>query len=795
MPTRIAQLRLTNFRGASQPLTVAFDQHKTIVLIFGENGTGKSTLADAIDAVANQSLGSIAGRGAGQGLHQYLRSLSAAGPPEIELTTKAGHGWRATLKGRNLLVQAVGGHGVAQSPIHILRRGKLLKLLEDAPADRYAAMKHFLDVDTVEASESALRTRCAALKDVCEQQEDNRTSDETLLHEEWQRHRLPHETATTAHDWAQSRLRENIDALRKQADHLEAIRQLLANLATNASQTLAAGKKQKAAREHQQQTQAKLASLATATQSAGLALVLREALGYLQQPGAWTAACPVCAEPTDEAPLRASLAERLQNLTATAELVDANLTTISALDATNSQLQQASQILMNQLDLLADLLAANTPAALAGGTAEWGAYQAAISSATASSLKTRAAYLLAQQLLNCLDALETESQALAVQVNLYDSLQKRLTNLASITRRLAETQAIRARLQLALDIITEQRKQFTQRALDSITAEVNRLYAAIHPEENIGLDRLELDPNRRASLTQRVNFGGHAADVPPQAYFSEAHLDTLGFCMWLALVKLGGTQDAILVLDDVFTSVDLEHFGRIANLLDAESTHFKQVIIATHSRRWYTRYQHRRDNVHLLRLKPWSLAQGIELRSEKTFVAELEAALAKTPIDRRDVTTRAGVLLEELLQTLAFQYRCAMPLCEVPNFSLSELLRGTAGVLKVAKVTRLKSALAGLPPLPPTDQAAWETILIRPLFEAVNVQGTEPRNAGAHYNTSGLELTDKELESFGTAALALAKALTCPACSEIPRKVIDGSYLGCSCRTHKTQMTPVQRPS
>jgi len=795
MPTRIAQLRLTNFRGASQPLTVAFDQHKTIVLIFGENGTGKSTLADAIDAVANQSLGSIAGRGAGQGLHQYLRSLSAAGPPDIELTTKAGHGWRATLKGRNLLVQAVGGHGVAQSPIHILRRGKLLKLLEDAPADRYAAMKHFLDVDTVEASESALRTRCAALKDVCEQQEDNRTSDETLLHEEWQRHRLPHETATTAHDWAQSRLRENIDALRKQADHLEAIRQLLANLATNASQTLAAGKKQKAAREHQQQTQAKLASLATATQSAGLALVLREALGYLQQPGAWTAACPVCAEPTDEAPLRASLAERLQNLTATAELVDANLTTISALDATNSQLQQASQILMNQLDLLADLLAANTPAALAGGTAEWGAYQAAISSATASSLKTRAAYLLAQQLLNCLDALETESQALAVQVNLYDSLQKRLTNLASITRRLAETQAIRARLQLALDIITEQRKQFTQRALDSITAEVNRLYAAIHPEENIGLDRLELDPNRRASLTQRVNFGGHAADVPPQAYFSEAHLDTLGFCMWLALVKLGGTQDAILVLDDVFTSVDLEHFGRIANLLDAESTHFKQVIIATHSRRWYTRYQHRRDNVHLLRLKPWSLAQGIELRSEKTFVAELEAALAKTPIDRRDVTTRAGVLLEELLQTLAFQYRCAMPLCEVPNFSLSELLRGTAGVLKVAKVTRLKSALAGLPPLPPTDQAAWETILIRPLFEAVNVQGTEPRNAGAHYNTSGLELTDKELESFGTAALALAKALTCPACSEIPRKVIDGSYLGCSCRTHKTQMTPVQRPS
>lgn len=795
MPSRIAQLRLTNFRGASQPLTVEFDQHKTIVLIFGENGTGKSTLVDAIDAVANQSLGSIAGRGAGQGLHQYLRSLSAAGPPEIELTTKAGNGWRATLKGRNLLVQAVGSHGATPSPIHILRRGKLLNLLEDAPADRYAAMKHFLDVAAVEASEAALRASHTTLENDCKEKEKDRTRNEALLYEAWQRHRLPHETATAAQDWAQGRLRANTDALRKQAEHLEAIRQLLTSLTANTNQTLACGKKRQNAQQHYQQTQAQLAALATSTQSAELVLVLREALLYLQQPGSRPTACPVCTVPADEAQLRDSLVERLQNLTATATLVDAAQIALRALEAAESQLQQASQTLIEQLDLLADFLKASTPASLAGGVAEWAAYQAATSTSAAPHAKTRAAYLLAQQLLTCLGALETESQALTAQVDLFDSLQERMANLTSITRRLAETQAIRTRLQLALDIVTEQRKQFTQRALDSITAEVNRLYAAIHPNENIGLDRLELDPNRRASLTQRVNFVGHAADVPPQAYFSEAHLDTLGFCMWLALVKLGGTQDTILVLDDVFTSVDLEHFGRIANLLDAESAHFKQVIIATHSRRWYDRYQHRRDNVHLLRLKPWSLTKGIEIRSEKTFVAELEAALAIMPIDRRDITTRAGVLLEELLQTLAFQYRCSMPLYEVPKFSLSELLRGTAGILKVAKITRLKSTSAGLPPLPPTDPAAWETILIRPLFEAVNIQGTEPRNAGAHYSTSGLELTDKELEAFAAAALALAKALTCPTCSEIPQKVVDGSYLGCGCRTHKTQLLPIQRPS
>jgi len=795
MPSRIAQLRLTNFRGASQPLTVAFDQHKTIVLIFGENGTGKSTLVDAIDAVANQSLGSIAGRGAGQGLHQYLRSLSAAGPPEIELTTKAGHGWRATLKGRNLLVQAVGGHGVAQSPIHILRRGKLLKLLEDAPADRYAAMKHFLDVAAIEASEAALRASYTALENECKQKEKDHTQDEQLLHEEWQRHKLATETATTAQDWAVGRLCENVDALRKQADHLDAIRQLLVSLAANTNQTLAAGKKRQAAQQHQQQTQAQLATLATATQSAGLVLVLREALSYLQQPGARFAACPVCAEPADETQLRASLAERLHNLTATAELVDADLTATRALNAADNQLQQASQTLTEQLNLLADFLAANTPAALAGGTAEWATYQAAISTATAPHLKTRAAYLLAQHLLGCIDALETESQALAAQVGLFDSLQKRLTNLTSITRRLAETQAIRARLQLALDIVTEQRKQFTQRTLDSITAEVNRLYTAIHPDENIGLDRLELDPNRRASLTQRVNFGGHAADVPPQAYFSEAHLDTLGFCMWLALVKLSGTQDTILVLDDVFTSVDLEHFGRIANLLDIEARTFKQVIIATHSRRWYDHYQRRRDNVHLLRLERWSLNHGVRVFSEKTFVAELETALAQVPLNRRDVATQAGVLLEELLHTVAAIYECGLPLREVPKFVLGELLGGTTGVMKVASIKRLRPVPAGSPTLNPADTTSWDTVAIRPLFEAVSRQSTDPRNAGAHYSQPGLELPDEEMEAFATATLALAKALTCPICFEVPRKIKYGSYRGCACPTpQKTQLLPVLRP-
>ena len=47
MPDRINRLKIEGFRGATQPLDLEFDASKPVVLIFGENGAGKSTIVDA----------------------------------------------------------------------------------------------------------------------------------------------------------------------------------------------------------------------------------------------------------------------------------------------------------------------------------------------------------------------------------------------------------------------------------------------------------------------------------------------------------------------------------------------------------------------------------------------------------------------------------------------------------------------------------------------------------------------------------------------------------------------------
>src|SRR5262249_21704692 len=151
-----------------------------------------------------------------------------------------------------------------------------------------------------------------------------------------------------------------------------------------------------------------------------------------------------------------------------------------------------------------------------------------------------------------------------------------------------------------------------------VAGECSLLYARVHPGEPLGLSRFYLDARRRASLLQGAHFQGHP-DVPPQAYFSDAHLDTLGFCLFLALSKLTAPGDTIVALDDAFTSADDAHQERLEALLIEESAAFRQVIATTHSHAWRDRCRRQEIQgapVQLVELAPWSAAEGIRVMRE-----------------------------------------------------------------------------------------------------------------------------------------------------------------------------------
>ncbi len=76
MTRTIENILIENFKGATIPIPFEFDASKKIVVIFGESGTGKSTIVDAIDFVCNQCFGCLDQNSVGSKKHELIASLN-----------------------------------------------------------------------------------------------------------------------------------------------------------------------------------------------------------------------------------------------------------------------------------------------------------------------------------------------------------------------------------------------------------------------------------------------------------------------------------------------------------------------------------------------------------------------------------------------------------------------------------------------------------------------------------------------------------------------------------------------
>ena len=61
----LKHLRIKQFRGSTKDFSLAFDSSKSLTLIYGENGSGKTTISDALDFLGNGKVGSLENRGLG----------------------------------------------------------------------------------------------------------------------------------------------------------------------------------------------------------------------------------------------------------------------------------------------------------------------------------------------------------------------------------------------------------------------------------------------------------------------------------------------------------------------------------------------------------------------------------------------------------------------------------------------------------------------------------------------------------------------------------------------------------
>src|SRR5262245_3191855 len=763
MNKRIERVTLTRFRGATSRTEVVFDPRKPITFIFGENGSGKSSIVDAIDFVCNQAPGSLADRSSTRPKDHLPAIGFQAKDVKVELVCGS-RTWSAKLSGAKIL-----SSGEAAPPVaHVLRRSRLLTLIDATPAERYKQLQKFIDVEGVEASEQALRDAARYQGRRLDEKTRAKVEAELELERFWMEEGMPGSPEQNSLDWAAAQRGANLDEIRERLQRLQNLINRL-DAAAQARDSLIRAEAD-ASLKNTQVAEARRAADAAAGIGASEAMqfieLLRDASGYLDaSPGAPDgAACPVCEQPVVAEDLRLRIDARLASMTALGELRD-------ELEAANRAHQNA--VVIVERDRGRMLEAARSLAEAVRSADE--------SIPAALPVDETGLRKLIENVLVTRDALIGRRDEAQKSINQFNSINQFYRRITESEEELREAEALREGLERALEIVRRERIAFVQSALAEVRDEANRLYALIHPDEPLGLDRLLLDENKKGSLLQICSFEG-VSDVAPQAYFSESHLDTLGFCLWLAVAKLSSGGDAVVVLDDVFTSVDSVHFTRILDLLMAECENFNQIIITTHSRQWRDRYgaqQSPHDKTAFVELQSWTRERGIRAGKTRVNVEVLLEHLEAASFDRQIVASKAGVLAESLFDWLTQVYECPLPRRRGGNYTLGDLSYGMRRLAKQLVVRR---------PVGDGD-AEVEEIGLAPFFNAITELTWIRDQVGAHFNLRGAEVADADVRTFAQNVARLATTLACPRCGGLAQKN-KGTHFACGCA--RTHMLPLE---
>ncbi|MCC7553949.1 MAG: AAA family ATPase [Methanobacteriaceae archaeon] len=216
---------------------------------------------------------------------------------------------------------------------------------------------------------------------------------------------------------------------------------------------------------------------------------------------------------------------------------------------------------------------------------------------------------------------------------------------------------------------------------NDIKHDLEEFYNYIHPNEEHNNIELEINEDSKNSVYLKVNsFNKYTEN--PRAYSSEGHLDTLGLCIFLAFIKRFNQDIPYVLLDDVVTTVDSQHRERIAKLLFKEFGD-KQLIITTHDKLWFRQISQM--------ISPYGYSDKFikcEIKNSKdeisligykntweTIVEKLEGG------DKTCAGNLGRQYLEEVLDSISRNINAELPL-QNNGYTVSEYLKAIRSKLK-----------------------------------------------------------------------------------------------------------------
>lgn len=333
-------------------------------------------------------------------------------------------------------------------------------------------------------------------------------------------------------------------------------------------------------------------------------------------------------------------------------------------------------------------------------------------------------------------------------------------------KKAAEASRARELAERVFDAYQTKQKEDVAALLARISERVAKLYAALHPGEELG--SVSIEPWTAKGVELAIDFYG-SHQRPPHGVLSESHLNSLAIALFLAMAETFNEKLRFLVLDDVINSFDREHRGQLADLLAIAFSDW-QLVVLTHDHQFFEHLTRRAPSWRKLELTSWSYGEG-----PRTTGVETSGMLgaARERLEQGDVggaAAKARRALEEQLQEVcqALQAPLAFRRGQANDQrELGELFKGLRRALK----EHAKSLLDSLEP-------AFKSL-------EADVQATLNVELHASRGRSGAA----EVEAALTRIEELNRKWSCPACGT--RLWHKGNPEAARCKCGKSAFPPV----
>jgi len=194
----------------------------------------------------------------------------------------------------------------------------------------------------------------------------------------------------------------------------------------------------------------------------------------------------------------------------------------------------------------------------------------------------------------------------------------------------------RKTLELIYNEFVKKQKEGLENFISTFSEKINEFYQYMNPDEPFQEIKIVTigEDDELNGITINYKYNGVWVS-PPQKYFSESHLNCFGLSFFLASIEAFNKKNGFVLLDDVISSFDTNHRKRFAELIFEKFSKY-QIILLTHEYDWFKNFVS-----PLAKQKNWIINEIKWSKDKGTFLSEkpsdlkirIELAIAESNIE------------------------------------------------------------------------------------------------------------------------------------------------------------------